>query len=138
MRQRNSLSLFPSYCPAARWPLIIAVRCVSTSPLDVAISPKASPRSGLTFSCCEGGTFRRRNTGKISCPGVILSIHFPVMNRSPYGDQRTSCVLYIPRILSDARYSQHAWQGFHPVHPTKEGAGPLCWILPLLSARATA
>lgn len=30
--------------------------------------------------------------------------------------------------------TQPAWQGFQPVHPTKEGASPLCWILPRRNA----
>ena len=51
-------------------------------------------------------------------------------SKGPHSEQRTSCVLWPPRILADAQCPQHAWQGFQPVHPTKEGANPLCWILP--------
>jgi hypothetical protein len=66
--------------------------------------------------------------------GVILGFILGMKTGTPYRSRRTSCVLRIPRILTDARHSQHAWQGLHPVHPTKEGAGPLCWILPPIAA----
>jgi|ERR1700733_10398444 len=118
-----------SYCPCF-FLSVVNARRESALPPDVTGGAKGSPRSGLTFASLTLMNVTEAKS-KIACPGVILSIHFRVMNRRPYKEQRTSCVLCIPRILTDARYPQHAWQGFQPVHPTKERERPLCWILPL-------
>lgn len=79
-------------------------------------------------------TFRRRN---VKCLAAAVILRFPpIMTTGPHMEHWTSCVLWPPRIPRDARCPQHAWQGFPPVHPTKEGTGPLCWILPLCVAEA--
>jgi hypothetical protein len=84
--------------------------------------------------CCVAELFRRRNTNSFA---ANRSFRFtPRMNSGgPHREQRTSCVLWPPRILSDARFPQHACKGaLPPLTPTKEGTDPLCWILSLSSA----
>jgi len=117
MRYRNSPQVFFSYCPAALRPLIIAVRCVSTSPLDVASSPKASPRSGLTFSCCDGGTFRRRNV-KTLVRRVILRFPRRMKTADKRGSKLSACTTRQQgRRLFAAPVEQLGKGGDPPLHP---------------------
>jgi hypothetical protein len=67
---------------------------------------------------------------------VILGLLFPVQIGGRYMGQRTSYVLWPPRILSDARCPQHACQGLSaPWTPTREGLPPLVWTLPAQARR---
>jgi hypothetical protein len=97
-----------------------------------AIFAEAESQTASVPACLS---LQRRNIpppkSKCACLDVIRLIQSPVMSAPLYGERRTSCVLYIPRIPRDARYSQHACKGaLPPLTPTKEGASPLCWILP--------
>jgi hypothetical protein len=115
---------FLSYCPGAPLSVWRAVSRLGALPREVAGSPKAGPRSGPAFSLLpwrNGPAWQE----KTACGETDSSIHFPVMSEGPHVERRTSCVLYIPRIPRDARSLQHAWQGFQPVHLTKEGHAPL-------------
>ena len=135
MRETVSSSVFFSYRPLFGCPMSRSARFIRTLRLVTIEAPKFRARSVLNFL-----SLSRRNIPppqrQYACVTVIRSIHSPVMNARPYRESGTSCVLWPPRILADARCPQHAWQGFPPVHPTKEEACPLCWILPQCVAEA--
>lgn len=82
----------------------------------------------------DAGLFRSRIIKSLA-RAVILGFHFPIQIGGRGMEQRTSYVLWPPRILSDARCPQHACQGFQPVDPTREGLPPLVWTLPAEARR---
>jgi hypothetical protein len=63
--------------------------------------------------------------------GLILRFSRRMQTTGAIGSGGTSYVLWAPRILADARRPQHAWQGFHPVHPTREGRAPSSGLSPM-------
>jgi hypothetical protein len=130
MQSFERTPLFLSYCPGTLLSVWRAASRLCVLPRKAAGHSKASPRSGLTFSLLSWRNGPAWQDG-IACGESDSSFQFQVMSEGSHVERRTSCVLYIPRIPRDARYLQHAWQGFQPVHPTKEGTSPLCWILPL-------
>ena len=71
---------------------------------------------------CE--SFLRRIINLVDA-GAILRFCLRHETKGPTTEERTSYVLWPPRILAAARRPQHACQGFQPVDPTK-GARP-CW-----------
>src|SRR5271157_2096740 len=139
MREQNPLSPLFSYCPSIPLPSAaseIFARTVAPRQCSpVLCGSESQGASVLTFSVLTLMNVAEPKS-KYACIDVIRLIQSPVMNENPYGEKRTSCVLWPPRILTDARCPQHAWQGFQPVHPTKEGVCPLCWILPQRVAEA--
>jgi hypothetical protein len=130
MQSRKIASPFFSYCPGTALSVRDAVSRLSASPRYVVGIAKATPLLRADFRL-----LRRRiipqSKCKTACCESDSRFQFQLMSEGPHVERRTSCVLYIPRIPRDARSIQHAWQGFQPMHPTKEGAClPLCWILP--------
>jgi hypothetical protein len=102
-----------------------AARRDSALPPDDMTGPKVSPPSGLTFSSPIRMNVAQPKR-KCTCPGVIRSIHFPVMNRGPYAEQRTSCGLYDRASQGMPGHTNRLQGGVAPVDPhQREGKPPL-------------
>ena len=92
------------------------------------VQPTGRARSVPPFPHHGCESFRSRIIKSVA-RGLILRFLFRVQNKRPCKEQRTSYVLWPPRILADARCPQHACQGFQPVDPTREELSPLVWTL---------
>ena len=131
MQFYHPAAILPSYCPPAAQPLFFyfGFPVYLRQPLP----PHRLRHAGRKASRLSRISQPEHSGSKIE-NALVANRGFRFilgMNTTPlYIEQRTSCVMCIPRILKNARYPHHAWQGLHPVHPTKEGASPLCWILP--------
>src|SRR5208283_2929558 len=107
MREQNPLSPLFSYCPSIPPPCAPGQRSTSNDSPPPVFPPflsEAESRGASvpTFSALMFVNVSQPKS-KCACVSVIRLIHFPVMNENPYGEKRTSCVLWPPRILTDAR-----------------------------------
>src|SRR6185437_12146354 len=119
MKPRNSAPSFLSYCRSQQPPpCFLRARRASVLPL-LTSNLKVGARSVPTFSSQSTESFRIGNQNLFAC-AVILGFLFRMQNKRPYKVRRTSCVLCIPRILTDARYAQHACRGLRPPGPPPE------------------
>jgi len=130
---RISVVSFSSYCPIPALPSEqrsgLGPCCFSSLPAAHEEEKAGSEATG--FFQISLSEYSDSETQSALAPPVILDSFCPVMNKVPYVARRTSCVLWPPRILTDARCPQHACKvALPPLTPTKERASPLCWILP--------